>query len=189
MKITYYILSIIIILISFVSCQNPEELFKEKQDNWLTGGDATWSFDRGELVAKVNNGFGFVMTQKTYGDFILKLEFYPDSNINSGVFIRCKGHEISPFDCYEINIWDMHPKQEYRTGSIVTRSEPLARVETINDWNTIEIICEGGNIKAMVNGILTADIQDKSISEGHIALQAAESGKIIFRNVEIRAIK
>ncbi len=51
------------------------------------------------------------MTNKTYKDFDIILEFYPDNSVNSGVFVRCKQQELSNIDCYVINIWDNHPDQ------------------------------------------------------------------------------
>ena len=189
MKTITHILSITFILFSLFSCQSPDHIFQENENDWFTEGDASWHYDNEELIGNVSDGSGFVMTNKTYKDFVLNLEFFPDSSINSGIFIRCKDYEINPFDCYELNIWDLHPKQEYRTGSLVMRSNPLAWVETIDKWNGFEIVCEGNSIMAWVNGDLTVDIQDTSLSEGHIGLQAAELGQIKFRKVEIRPVK
>lgn len=172
-----------------LTCLNAQALFQENNQNWLIEGDANWEFHDNELVGNIVNGAGFVMTQQTYKDFVLEMEFRPDSTINSGVFIRCKNYDINSTDCYEINIWDSRPEQNYRTGAIVNKSVPLAVVETIEKWNTYKIKTENSHIQVWINGILTADINDKALIEGYIGLQAMGTGEIRFRNVKIKSLK
>lgn len=175
----------------FNSCGSGESsekvIFQEDSKEWFQEGRAAWKFDGDQLIGTSLGGSGFVMTNKKYQNFTLSLEFYPDAGINSGVFVRCKNKDISNSDCYEMNIWDYHPDQESRTGSIVTRAKPLANVETIGKWNSYKITCEGNHIRTWINGKLTADIYDDNLSEGYIALQAAQPGRIKFRNVKIKA--
>ena len=113
----------------------------------------------------------------------------PDSSINSGVFIRCKNQELSARDCYELNIWDLHPNQDFRTGAVVTRAVPSAFVETIGKWNTYKIKAQGDHLHVWVNGQQTADIQDSDRSEGYIGLQANGTGEIRFRKVKLKQLK
>lgn len=165
-----------------------ENLFAEDQQNWFEDGDATWQFSSGELVGQLDSGAGFVMTKDKYQDFILQVEFNPDSTINSGIFIRCANPALSAEDCYEINIWDLHPNQDYRTGAIVLRSKPINYVETLNQWNTYMIRAEKNRIQAWINGIQTADLIDEQLDGGYIVLQAAGNGQIRFRNVKISTL-
>ncbi|SKB24957.1 3-keto-disaccharide hydrolase [Maribacter arcticus] len=187
-KIRFHLLVILVLLLN-ISCLNSQALFQENIKDWFIKGDANWNFSNNELIGKIKNGAGFVMTQQKYKDFILELEFKPDSTINSGIFIRCKNNDISPTDCYEVNIWDLHPNQDYRTGAIVMKSIPLAMVQTIDKWNTYKIKNEKDHIQVWVNGILTADIRDKVLTEGYIGLQATGTGEIRFRNVKIKTLK
>lgn len=161
-------------------------IFVEDSNEWFKEGRASWKFDGDQLVGTSLGGSGFVMTNKKYQNFTLSLEFYPDAGINSGIFVRCKNKEISNKECYEMNIWDYHPDQESRTGSIVTRAKPLIDVQTIGKWNSYKITCEGNHIRTWINGKLTADIYNDDLSEGYIALQATEPGRIKFRNVKIK---
>ncbi|WP_237561706.1 3-keto-disaccharide hydrolase [Flagellimonas algicola] len=163
-------------------------MFQENTNDWFQKGDASWSHNNNELVGSIEEGTGFVMTNKMYKDFILKLEFYPDSTINSGVFLRCKEHNIDAADCHEINIWDLHPNQDFRTGSVTTKAIPLAKVNTLNRWNTYKIKNENDRIEVWVNDTLTADHQDNSLDQGFIGLQAAGKGKIKFRNVIVEPL-
>lgn len=179
----------VLVLILTVSCQKSESLFQENQSDWDQGGNAHWSFSNGELIGKANDEVGFVMTKSTYKDFILELEFNPDDSINSGIFIRCKNFELSAEDCYEVNIWDLHPNQDFRTGSVVTRAKPLEIVETNNKWNTYKIKNVNDHLQIWINDILTIDMKDNSLVEGYIGLQASGTGSIGFRNVKISPIQ
>ena len=170
------------------SSHNQEVLFTKGNKDWITGGTATWTFNGEELIGKSDSGSSFIMTKQVYKDFELTLEFKPDSTVNSGVFVRCKNQELSADDCYEINIWDLHPNQDYRTGTIVRRSERAVKVETLNKWNTYEIRLHGNHLQASINGIKTADVINDDLLEGYIGLQAGQSGEVRFRNVTIRKI-
>ena len=166
-----------------------ESLFTGENDNWTVSGDAVWSIQDGVLIGQLDSGSGFVTTKMPYRDFELTLEFMPDSSINSGVFVRCKQKMISAEECCELNIWDLHPNQNFRTGAAVGRSEPLAMVQTLNKWNSYKIRAQGGAIAAWVNGEQTVDLRGEIPIEGFIALQAAGSGEIRFRNVMLRSIR
>ena len=165
--------------------RNVESLFVNGANNWSTLGFASWRFIDGEIVGKVDSGFSYLITKETYKDFELTLQFQPDSSVNSGIFLRCKTKEPSAADCYEINIWDLHPNQDNRTGSIVTRMKPLEYIETINQWSTYKMRCEGNRIQAWIDGVMTADLQDDQLVEGYIAVQAAGVGVIKFRDVQL----
>jgi hypothetical protein len=164
------------------------QLFENNTDTWIIAGDTYWQFEDEQLVGRLDSGAGLVMTKEKFFDFQLTLEFLPDSTINSGVFIRCQDQVLSAETCYEFNIWDLHPNQDYRTGAIVTHSIPLYQVNTINKWNTYEIRAEKGIIRARINGKLVADLKDNTFDRGYVGLQAAGTGEIRFRNVFLRRL-
>jgi hypothetical protein len=172
------------------ACAGPVSLFNGSTlDGWQTGGDADWSVQSREIVA-TGSGQGFLMTDAHYGDFHLRVEFWVESTVNSGVFIRCQDRDlIDPDTCYEFNIWDQHPKQEARTGSIVYRlMPPLAHVDTLGHWNTYEITARGSFLEARVNGEVTARLEDADGTAGFIALQHWQNGTLRFRNIELKPL-
>lgn len=171
------------------SCNHSQTIFQENPKDWDAYGDANWSFFNNELIGEITDGAGFVMSRKSYEDFILELEFKPDSTINSGVFIHCRDKDINPSDCYELNIWDLHPDQDNRTGAIVTRKTPLAFIKTINKWNTYRIKAEKSHIRVWINDTLTAESKDDGLSGGYIGLQAKGTGEIRFRNVKMKSLE
>jgi len=188
-KINLYAIIGIVALTFTISCNSSKVIFQENTNDWEVHGAANWNFSNKELVGEITDGLGFVMTKDTYNDFVLELEFKPDSTINSGIFIRCKKAEINPTDCYELNIWDLHPNQDFRTGALVTKTVPLAFVETITKWNAYKIKAEKNHLQVWVNGELTADTKDDGLTEGYVGLQAMGTGTISFRNVKIKRLK
>lgn len=132
-----------------------------------------------------------LVSSRTYGDFNLKLEFFPDHTINSGVFVRCQDPaSITPMNCYEVNIWDHHPRQEFRTGAVVMRfSPPLEHVDTVGRWNRLTISAVNDLIEVRVNDVLTASYRNNELQSGYIALQRNGEGEIRFRNIVIESVE
>ena len=154
---------------------------------WNIIGSANWVIGNG--IVEGNKPNGFLVSTKTYKNFVIKAEFYAESNTNSGIFIRCQDpNKVSQSTCYEINIWDTRPEQAYATGAIVD----VAKVDPVpkagGRWNTMEIVANGSNFKVMMNGVVTvANGQDSKYSEGPIALQSA-GGVIKFRKLQIKPL-
>ncbi len=184
-----HFLTLAIILFS-IACNSGSgadvKLFTEENRDWIISGEAEWKFEKKELVGLTKDNSGFIMTKNPYDNFYLELEFFPDSTINSGVFVRCTEMDISATECYEINIWDEHPNQQWRTGAIVGRTKPMSKVSTINQWNTYKIKCSEDRIEAWINESKVVDLKDNSLTNGFIGLQAMGNGTIRFRNVVLR---
>lgn len=154
---------------------------------WNIIGSANWVIGNG--IVEGNKPNGFLVSTKTYKNFVIKAEFYAESDTNSGIFIRCQDpSKVSAANSYEINIWDTRPEQAYATGAIVD----VAKVDPVpkagGRWNTMEIVANGSNFKVMLNGVVTvANGQDSKFAEGPIALQSA-GGVIKFRKLQIKSL-
>jgi hypothetical protein len=153
---------------------------------WYPVGEAAWRVEQGALVASGEEQ-GFLASDAEFANFRLSLEFWVDATTNSGVFIRCTDRgRIHPDNCYELNIWDRHPRQEARTGAIVFRvMPPLAEVQTIGRWNRLEVTAAGSVIELAINGEVTARLDNAKAGSGFIALQHAEQGVVKFRNIQL----
>ena len=162
-------------------------------DGFERVGDANWRIEGGAAVA--DKGNGFLLTRQEYGDFHLRVEFYAESDTNSGLFIRCSNRvKITAADCYEANIWDTRPGQEYATGGIVD----VAKVDPVpkagGKWNTMEVTAKGDHLVVMLNGQKTSEARNGKHARGPIGLQRAPGNAkeattpIQFRKVEIRAL-
>jgi len=156
-------------------------------NNWNILGNANWIIGKG--LVEGNKPSGFLVSNTSYRNFIIRAEFWAESNTNSGIFIRCQDpKKITSSNAYEINIWDTRPEQEFSTGAIVD----VAKVNPIHKaggrWNKMEIIANGPQLQVTMNGIPTViDARDSKFSEGPIALQSA-GGTIKFRKLQIKSI-
>lgn len=178
----------------FVPLWNGQDLSGWKK----VGGGATYRVAGGSIVGEVGPGSNtFLRTEKTYGDFILKLEAKLDVPGNSGIQIRShqaeKGGRVFGYQC-EIDpsprAWTAGIYDEGRRGWLY----PLAghpeaqKAFRLADWNEFVIEAVGPHIKTTLNGVPCADLIDTADMEGFIALQvhAGKAGRIQWRNIRIR---
>ena len=155
-------------------------------EGWNVLGDANWELTDGAVQA--DSGSGFLVTPKSYSDFVLTLEFWVDEPANSGIFIRCQDAEsVRDNNSYEVNIYDTRADQTYRTGGIVHFAAPSAIINAGGQWNTYEIRAEGTRLTVTLNGTQTVDMEDSTYADGPIALQYG-LGVVKFRNVRIREL-
>lgn len=160
--------------------------------NWNRLGDANWHMQDGFMVA--DGGNGYLLTPVTYTDFRLRVEFWVDAEVNSGVFIRCGNpNAINAANAYEVNIWDQRPDPVYGTGAIVNFAKVIPMPHAAGRWNTYEITARGRQLTVLLNGVKTADVSDDTHATGFIALQHGsglfkDRGVVKFRKVQIRAL-
>ena len=156
-------------------------------NNWNIVGDANWIIGKG--IVESNKPTGFLVSSKSYKNFIIKAEFWAESNTNSGIFIRCQDlNKIAAASAYEINIWDTRPEQAYATGAIVDVAKVNPVPKAGGRWNTMEIVANGPNFKVTLNGVVTvANAQDARFAQGPIALQSA-GGIIKFKRLQIKEL-
>jgi hypothetical protein len=150
-------------------------------------GVVAWRLDDAIAEAGPSEERSYLVTTGAYADFKLSVEFWVAAETNSGVFVRCTDPaEITALSCFEVNIWDEHPNQDSRTGSIVRLAKPTAHVDTVGQWNTVEIEVVGELIVAVFNGVETARLRSGERSaEGHVALQFGGGELVKFRNLRI----
>jgi hypothetical protein len=155
---------------------------------WNPIGAGNWSIAN-DSVQGVNGKAGYLLSDASYEDFELRVEFWADADCNSGVFIRCQDRkQVGSKNAYEVNIWDKRPDPRYGTGAIVN----FAAIQTpmplaANRWNVYEILAIGDRVVVHLNGRQTADMVNNAFRNGPIALQSA-GGTIRFRNVQVKTL-
>jgi len=179
--------ALILVFIAF-SCDAQRDKQLSEQSNWELIGDSEWSFENDQITGKSDNTIGFILTKDTFKNFELELDFQPDETINSGIFIRCQSQEPSASVCYEINIWDLNPNQDYRTGGIVNKFSPLAKVNTIGQWNHCKILAQDNSLVVWINDTKVMEATDSDHAQGRLALQSRGKGQIAFKNISITAL-
>jgi Domain of Unknown Function (DUF1080) len=162
-------------------------------ENWNPIGDANWGMVDGMLQA--DKGSGFLISKNSYGDFQIRVEFWADSDANSGIFIRMSDIKtVTAGNSYEVNIFDKRPGQEYSTGAIVDVAKVSAPIPKVGgQWSVYEITAKGSQLTVTLNGVKTVDVQDSKHARGPLALQYApgvvkDKGVIKFRKVQVRAL-
>jgi len=158
--------------------------------SWSRIGDAEIDIDGNNASnSGPREASNYLVSPEIYGDVKLSVEFLIEAATNSGIFIRCSDPAaISPETCYEINIWDEHENPDHRTGSIVRMAPPVAHVDTIGVWSTMEIEAVGDLIVVQVNGVETVRFENDQFASGHVALQFGAGGSLQFRNVTVGAL-
>lgn len=150
----------------------------------------------------------FLVTEKTYGDFIFEGEvLLPEGQANSGFMFRA---QVKPNSVtgYQAEV-DGDPKRMWSGGlydegrrkwfispikddpeSVAAFRKRAGDTFKRNDWNTYRITCIGKKIKIEVNGVVTTDIEDDKDASGAIGIQHhGEKGKTYkFRNLRIKPL-
>lgn len=155
---------------------------------WTTVGAPTWSVAEG--IASAEQGAAtFLVSDLSYRDFELTVEFWVSEEANSGVYIRCASRsEITAATCYEVNIYDTRPDPTYGTGAIVDVAAVSPMPQAGGRWNTMIITARGDALSVVLNGQVTVDaVRNPLHREGPIALQRA-AGTVRFRKVEMRPL-
>lgn len=151
----------------------------------------------------------FVITEKTYGDFVFEGEvLLPPGKANSGFIFRgqVEPNKVFGYQC-EVDgdakrAWSGGLYDEGRRMWFISPIKGDAASEAAfkkragdtfkrDDWNSYRITCKGKSIKIEVNGVVTTDVEDDKDASGVIAIQHhGEKGQTYkFRNLRIKELK
>lgn len=167
-------------------------------DNFNRVGDANWRGEGGAVVAD-RGRVGFLVSKKSYRNFMLRAEFHYLTETNSGIFLRLSDPvNITATNSYEVNIWDIRPDPKYGTGAIVDFAAVPVPLPTTHKmagrWNVYEIEARGGRITVRLNGVQTVVLDNNNFAAGPFALQYAPGvggvmgGPIQWRKVQVREL-
>jgi hypothetical protein len=162
----------------------------KSMDGWSQVGQSNWHIADGVLIADKMEGkeAGYLVTDKSYKNFIVRAEFWPSDDANSGIYFRCLDpKKITDRTCYEANIFDQRPDPSYGTGAITRYVEVNPMPKAAGKWNTYEVTVNGRDITVVLNGQTTAKLRNGMFDEGPIALQHG-AGAIKFRKVEVKPL-
>ena len=171
---------------SFANEEGWVTLFDGKTlEGWESTSDANWRVDSGAIVVDEGAG-GFLLHEDSYVNYELRVEFKAARGTNSGVFLNTtKKPENLKTDCYELNI--APPDNPYPTGSLVARQKVEGAGEA-DGWRTFEVRVEDGHVTVTLDGKRVLDYQADPPSSGNrIGLQK-NSGRVAFRNIQVRKL-
>lgn len=181
-----------------------QDLFDGKTlDGWTQrGGTAKYTVEDGMIVGTTVPGTpnSFLCTEKTYGDFILEIEYLVDPHMNSGIQIRSNSYpeyQNGRVHGYQVEIdpseraWSAGIYDEARRGWLnnLEENEPARKAFKQNEWNHYRIECRETSIKTWINGVPAADLNDFMTARGFIALQVHGTKDETPRQIKWRNIR
>lgn len=138
-----------------------------------------------EAISCPGTTAGWLASNDTFSDFILKLQFRGGEKVNSGVFLRSQKTGQPHQTGYELQIWDYQP-QGYNTGSLVG-SLKASPVKIVADaWNNYEISAKGDHFTIVLNGKTLLDDRDSKHASGVIGFQCQKGNRIQFRSIKLK---
>ena len=188
-----------------------EKVFAENFSNAVTKpGD--WTFENGVLVAKNHDT---LWTKKSYGNFVLDLEFKVAKESNSGVFLR-SGDIKNVLSALEIQVHERQDGAHYGMVGAIYNAQPPAKnmARPVGEWNRFTITCNDSRVSLIFNGeeVYDVDLNDwkepkknpdgtpnkfaKALKDfsrnGPIGLQGLHGkaqAPVWFRNIRIKELK
>jgi hypothetical protein len=191
-------------------------LFNGKDlSGWKVHGGKLESWGAADgLLFTSGSGGGWLMTEREYGDFELRLEYKVPVNGNSGVAIRSPLQGDPAYTGMEIQVLDdngpayKNLKPTQYTGSIydVVAARRGAN-KPAGEWNQMQLVARGRKIMVTLNGTVIVDANlddhkdrvkpnpDKKQAghpgldrpRGHIGLQSHGS-RVEFRNIVLKPL-
>ena len=176
--------------------QKPVNLFNGKDlTGWRIHGTEKWFVEKGELICESgpDKQYGYLSTEGEYKDFDLELEFYQESNGNSGVFFhsQVEGTKVSGWQA-EVAPMNQHTGgiyESYGRGWLIQPVPALEKHLKENEWNKMRVRVQGNVVETWLNGQRMIRLEDGKIGSvsGRIALQIHDGGgvRVRWRNLHL----
>jgi hypothetical protein len=172
--------------------------------------DAKWLVKDGVLHGSTPRGT-WLVSDDTYADFELELDFRIAAPGNSGIGLRFPSAGDPAFDGFELQIMgktyrgrDEIPPNE-RTGALYQLFTPRVEAFRPDDWNHYAITCKGSHILVYLNGhrVQDVDLDDHEDApkrgkppadrprKGHIGFQELSRGDthVMIKNARVRRLQ
>lgn len=162
----------------------------------------------GTIVCPADGG-GNLLTDRQYGDFILRLEYKLSAGGNNGIGIRTPLTGDAAYAGMEIQVLDdQHAqykgkiKPEQHTASIYDVFPARTGFQKpAGEWNEEEIHVEGRRVKITLNGVVTIDanldnVREDAVLKKHPGLLRTSgylgflghNTRVEFRNIRVRPL-
>lgn len=191
----HFIIFFFTVLSSCLHAQH-QPLFNGKDlTGWTVYGTERWFVSNGELICESgpDKNYGYLATDASFKDFQLSVDFFQESNGNSGVFFHSsiEGTKISGWQA-EVAPAGLHTGGIYESYGRGWLIKPEASKESTlkpGEWNTMVIEVIGSRVTTWLNGIQMITLTDAQIGSraGKIALQIHDGGgvRVRWRNLAI----
>jgi len=207
MKIGKMLAVSLVLLLTAAWAQAPVEsgwvtLFNGKDlSGWKNNGAEKWVVENGEIVGESTVGkYGYLTTEKTHRDFLLRVRFKCEGEGNYGVFLRSRitGASATGPDIEGTQV-EVDPSRHtggiYESGGrgwVALPTEDGERAIKPRDWNDLEIAIEGKHVVTRLNGVQIVDYYDPAprFTDGVIGLQLHTGGgaKVHWKDIFIQEL-
>jgi len=172
-------------------------------------GNPVWKVEDGILSGGEPRG-SWLLSEKTYADFILEFDFLLGERGNSGCALRAPLAGDPAFDGIEVQMADVRynpqASESELTGGLYRAVAPRQQVYRPTEWNHYRITCRGAMVTVDLNGtrILGVDLDKETTvvkrhdgtdapplkarpRRGHIGFQELSRGdsRVRIRNARI----
>jgi hypothetical protein len=159
---------------------------------------AQWKLRDGILVCD-SGKHGWLVSQDTYADFELTLEFRLVAKANSGLQFHYSGRGPLPSSGMEIQIIEesTYPtalKPTQRTGAVWGRIAPTgSALKEAGEWNRMHVHVEGNLVQITLNEESIVDVRISELQDtptGHLAISnwRGDAKGCAFRNMRVRRL-
>lgn len=177
-----------------------EALFDGTLNGWVVeNADGNIAITDG--VLRVAGPRGWLRSERTYGDFALRVEFrFLTDDADSGIFVRAVADGVFgrgwPSNSYQLQLRNPLGQSPFPpVGGVFRHGKPpgetrfdpavAARVSTgTGQWQVLEIEVAGTTLVARLNGTPLTEAAEIDNPSGYIGIQA-ETGELEFRAIEI----
>ncbi len=186
--------------------------WEPKVDTKASGYDPNSSADRvftveGGMIRVSGERLGTLTTVAEYADYKLRFEFRwgekrwaprAQEVRDTGVLLHCTGPakiwtksiecQIQEHDCGDF--WMVDGTTLKFDGKVEKSYKKKVKdaEKPTGEWNTVEVICDGGSITNIINGEVVNRGTDASVTRGKILLQS-EGAEVYFRNLVLTPLK
>jgi hypothetical protein len=165
---------------------------------WKIHGTEKWYVEKGELVCESgpDKQYGYLVSDNSYKDFELTVEFKQASNGNSGVFFHSsiEGTKISGWQA-EVAPAGKHTGgiyESYGRGWLIKPSPEKEKYLKEGEWNRLVVRVKGNDVTTFLNGQQMISLTDEKIGgiPGKISLQIHDGGgvKVRWRLIQIQEL-
>jgi hypothetical protein len=172
---------------------------------WVQVLDSKWVVENGVLVARQDpagrrGGESWLVTDKDYGDFVLRVRYRITPGGNSGIFLRdplpraarlaaADGGQ-GPWEAgYEVNI--NNDELVYPTGSVWDAAKGPGKLQRENEWNDVLIKIQGQHIWTWINGVVALDgaVLPARSARGGIGFQRHGTPQYRDKVIEVKSVE
>ena len=160
------------------------KVFPEKADKAFAVKD--------DAISVVGSPAGYVYTDKSYTNYVLKFDWKFLKDGNSGILVHIQDHKVWPRSLEVQGMQKQH-------GSIIpigikakSKVDAKAQKEAIKvgEWNTTEITVKNGQVDTKINGthVSTATITSDDVKSGPIGFQS-EGSPLLLKDLKIKVLE